>query len=281
MSRERGVEKGGKGSWDTPMSALGLRTAQYLSYVNIKPRMTEAERRRRRYLERKHAQDNAKVSFGSGPAVTEEDEDIEEEEAPYVHDAHADEHVEPLIRSDSASEYTMMMLVSEADLYYGGDLLVRKYLVDDAAGGASGLGGSKRNASSSSGSGSSGSGGGDGGEGADREEGVAEEEDVYDEEEAIDPGLLKSYESLEPAPKPKKVSGPKYHAFKTSIGRYTPERGNLIIFKSNHEHGMHTLYAGVRYMLLLEFWPYMDAHPAPHRATLGEARPFEVHGDEL
>ena len=64
----------------------------------------------------------------------------------------------------------------------------------------------------------------------------------------------------------KMQDGPKYHVMHSEVGRYTPERGSVMILRDDFEHGMQPIINGRRHGLLIEFWAYADS-------SVGEKRP--------
>ena len=72
----------------------------------------------------------------------------------------------------------------------------------------------------------------------------------------------------------------KYNALTSKYGRYQPEKGNVLVVRSDHVHGIQMLKKGYRELLVCELWRYQDA-PVPssrtsikHRLSVAEAKPF-------
>lgn len=75
---------------------------------------------------------------------------------------------------------------------------------------------------------------------------------------------------------------PHYNAFHTRISRYTPDRGNLLIIRSDYEHGIQPILNGRRNALIIEYWAYEDARVEERRPmSEKEGRPLPRRWQEL
>ena len=99
------------------------------------------------------------------------------------------------------------------------------------------------------------------------------ESDGYDEEEELDVGEVVGIERIQvPTISEKKMvmaDGPKYHVMHSEIGRYTPERGSVMILRDDFEHGVQPLVNGRRHGLIIEFWAYSDSEVGEKRPKVG------------
>lgn len=66
---------------------------------------------------------------------------------------------------------------------------------------------------------------------------------------------------------------PIFNAVTTKIGRYTPDRSNMLLLKSDHLHGIQPVLRGKREVLYLEFWNYADAEPGEINLSIKHAKP--------
>jgi hypothetical protein len=66
---------------------------------------------------------------------------------------------------------------------------------------------------------------------------------------------------------------PIFNAVTTKIGRYTPDRSNMLLVKSDHLHGMQPVLRGKREVLYFEFWSYADAEPGEINLSVKDAKP--------
>lgn len=253
--------------WDLPFSNLGIRSIQYTSFEHKQNRMSAEEKRRWRERARKDMREGADfVTFGGYPVADEEElsEDGELlhedniEVIPYEYDPQADEHLEEYLHSDKKGRYSLHINLSDRAHFHGGEMMVRKRLT------------TKQKEQSR--------------ESLDERdytydpnfhgilEGQDDYDDEYDEEEDLDVGEVIGVEKLTlpkkstKKKKKKEAPGPKYNVLKSEIGRYTPERGSVIILRDDFENGMQPLVNGRRHGLRIEFWGYRDA-------AVGETRP--------
>jgi len=70
------------------------------------------------------------------------------------------------------------------------------------------------------------------------------------------------------------AKSPVYDPFHTRISRYTPDRGNLLVVRSDYEHGIEPLQQGRRLALVLEYWAYEDAAAEELRPQAKDGRPL-------
>jgi hypothetical protein len=231
----------------------------------------------------------------------------------YEYDPLADEHLKDYLRTDGATVYTIVILLNDRAQFHGGEVFIRK----DKHGhhGFAGAG-----AGNMQGQGQ-GQGQGDDEDDYDDEEevdvGFVGHLDIHPEAHfqgdhgrimgLTDAERKKSLKemrklSLDRASDPhigtqeygrpakEKVaalgnvlkSHPHYSAFHTRISRYTPDRGNLLIIRSDYEHGIQPILNGRRNALVMEFWAYQDALPEELRpASEKQGRPLPRRWQEL
>jgi len=280
VSKAQEAARQGSKHWDVPLDTLGVRSVQFLSFENVVRRLSDAERKRLRYLERKEASKNNAIHFPPPKEVKEDDDleaGIEEQQQPYIFDDSADEHVLPFIRSDEDSVYLAMVLLSDRSHFHGGEVLIRKEKLtpeqkksaaEAAATDAAESGTAAAAAAALNGT-------------AAAEDVTTSNEDVYDEEEEEDLGFVGAFEPLDPARKEAKPAGPKFNARTTAIARYTPERGSVLLMRSDYENGVHTIINGKRYLLQIEFWPFADAEIGQTRPSINQAKPLPSRWQEL
>jgi len=68
----------------------------------------------------------------------------------------------------------------------------------------------------------------------------------------------------------------RFDAEQTTIGRYTPEVGNMLLVLGEHSRGLRPVLFGRRNALIVEFWAYADAPVGVKRPSLAEAQPRKV-----
>lgn len=254
--------------WDLPFDNLGIRSIQYTSFEYKQNRMSAEEKRAWREKARKDlANGHHHVSFGGDPVADEselsEDGELLQEDdievIPYQYDPQADEHLGEYLHHDKKGRYSVLINLSDRAHFHGGEVMVRK----------------KRTTEQSMESAN------------EKDEAydpyfheVHKEEDdyadEYDEEEPLDLGEVIGIEKPTlPRKKPsfnknvKEGPGPKYHVLKTEIGRYTPERGSIIILRDDFENGMQPLINGRRHGLKIEFWSYGNSQVGDTRPDVG------------
>jgi hypothetical protein len=114
------------------------------------------------------------------------------------------------------------------------------------------------------------------------------EHDGYDDEDedegeghtGTDAHTTPSRDLSQPADATAATKKPRFSALSTKIGRFTPDKGGLMLLQSDSEHGIHKLTRGKVEMLVIELWPFQDAAIGTRRATIEEARPIKAK-DEL
>jgi hypothetical protein len=246
--------------WDVNFKYLGIRSVQYTSFEYRQSRMSEEEKKLRRDKARADVASGKKEKLTiGGYTIADEDELMEngEEEydiIPYRYDPEADEHLSDYLRDDKKGRYTLHINLSDRAHFHGGEVMIRKKKVVGSAEAVS--------------------------EDDDehdpnfhvKEEMLESEE--YDDEEALDLGDIIGIERVNiprkhegGRKKPKHAPGPRFHARHTEIGRYTPERGSILVMRDDYQHGMQPIINGRRHGLVIEFWGYADS-------LVGEKRPI-------
>lgn len=241
------------GFWFSPLRGLGVRSVQFLSFVNIKAKLTKEQRREIRY--RKFlAEKDELVWIGKPRPDLEfvEDEDEEEEEEEWF-DEHADENLAPYIsneQADTDSLYLATVLLSDRYHFSGGEMYIKREREEPA------VEDEKKEKGKVNGDGS----------GEDGDDGY--EDDNEDVGEVVAETLVGIAER-------KKVkSFPVYNARTSKVGRYTPEKGSVLLMRGDYPRGMGALHRGKRLCLVIEFWPYADSHAGSTRPTAKEALPL-------
>ena len=242
--------------WMAPVQTLGVRAVYLESFANVRPKMSREERRKLRYA--KYLEErNRTVWLGKpGPDVPFVEDEDEEEEEEYEYDEHADENLSPYLDRDVDSLYKIVVLLSDRSHFSGGEIYVSRQKRGDSRG-------DDKSADN-------------GGYG----EGEGEGEDAYEEEDE-DVGQVADETIQGVLTRKKRASFPKYNARTAKIARYTPEKGGVLLLRTDFDHGMGTLQRGKRHALVLEFWPYADAAPGATRPTLKEAQPLPQRWREL
>ena len=73
---------------------------------------------------------------------------------------------------------------------------------------------------------------------------------------------------------------PQYDPLISKIARHTPDKGNILVVRSEYEHGTHIIRRGKRVVLSIEFWPFADAEIGQLRPHVDEAKPFVPMNEE-
>lgn len=243
--------------WDLSLSNLGIRSVEYTSFEHKQSKMTLAERKKWRERAREDFRNGkVTVTLGGDSIVDEseltEDGEVMEEDAeiiPYKYDPQADEHLGNYLHYDKKGRYSFHINLSDRAHFHGGDVMIRKTLTAPPQE----------------------EGGNYHPEFHSVHESREDVSDEYDDEESMDIGEIVGVEKLSlPEKKPfktkKEAPGPKYHVMDSEIGRYTPERGSVIVLRDDFENGMQPLINGRRHGLIIEFWRYKDS-------PVGETRP--------
>lgn len=247
------------GYWFSPLRGLGVRSVQFLSFINIKAKLTKEQRREIRYAKFLAERDEL-VWIGKPRPDLEfvEDENEEEEEEEWF-DEHADENLAPYINNEQAdtdSLYLATVLLSDRYHFSGGEMYIKREREEPAAAKEKGEG----------------EGGGEGG-GA-KQEGEGEEgDDGYDDDNE-DVGEVVAEKLVGIAERKKVKSFPVYNARTSKVGRYTPEKGSVLLMRGDYPRGMGALHRGKRLCLVVEFWPYADSPAGSTRPTAKEAMPL-------
>jgi hypothetical protein len=71
---------------------------------------------------------------------------------------------------------------------------------------------------------------------------------------------------------------PRFSAEATTISRYTPELGSMLLGQGEYSRGLRPVLFGRRNSLVLEFWAYEDAPVGAKRPSLLEAKPRRAEG---
>lgn len=237
--------------WIAPLRSLGIRSVYFEAFANIKPGLTKEQRRELRYakyLEEK----NKQVWLGKPSDEPFIEDESEEEEMEYEFDEHADEHLEPYLQHDSDSVYKTIMLLSDRSHFSGGEMYLKREKEKPV----------ESTDQSSSGPKSE------------------DDEDAY-EEELEDVGEVIDEKIHGIIPRKKKISFPKYNARTSKVARYTPEKGSVLLMRTDYSNGMGTLHRGKRLCLVIEYWPYADSALGSKILTIKEALPLPQRWSEL
>jgi hypothetical protein len=262
----------GSSHWDVPLNTLGVRSVQYTSFEYKQRAMTAAEKALHRQRLREQRERDGGVILGGYPMASEDelDEDGELTEPieiiPYEYDPYADEHLGEYLHADHRGRYTLLINLSDRAHFHGGEVIVRKKKVERQAhsnGDGNRLGEERGEKEEEIG-------------GLSREGGETQREygdDGYDEEEDMDVGEVVGIERITVPVKGRKrremEEGPKYHVMYSEVGRYTPERGSVMVLRDDYEHGMQPLVNGRRHGLVIEFWAYADSQVGAKRPRVG------------
>ena len=238
--------------WFSPIRGLGVRSVQFLSFVNIKPKLTKEKRREIRYAKFLEAKNDVVWIGKPQPDIQfVEDEDIEDEAEEWF-DEHADENLVPYMsheQNDQDSLYLTTVLLSDRYHFSGGEMYIKR----DKVGKEEALAAAAAAAAAS---------------GDDSEENDGYEDENEDVGEVIPETLVGILE------RKKKRLFPVYNARTSTIGRYTPEKGSVLLMRGDYPRGMGALHRGKRLCLVVEFWPYADSVIGATRPTAKEALPL-------
>lgn len=230
----------------------GIRSIEFLNY-KAKLRMKTLEEIEEEYKKREIKK--------AGLVVTPyQQKKMEIEEKKKQYDPEADENVVTYMSSDKHTTYTVFVMLSSRNNYSGGEILVRKHLSSDH----------------------------EDEDNMDNDEYGHEfipddewEENENDEFSDNDDEMKEELEKLEEDIKNDPSSNePQYDPLMSKISRHTPDKGNILVVRSEYEHGTHVIRRGRRVVLAIEFWPYADAEIGQRRPHVDVAKPFVPLNDE-
>lgn len=232
----------------------GIRSIEFLSY-KAKSRMKTMEEIEEEYKKRELKK--------AGLVVTPyQQKKIEIEEKKKQYDPEADENVVTYMSSDKHTIYTVFVMLSSRNNFSGGEILVRKHLSN-----------------------------------SDNEEEDNNDNDEYghefisdedweenendefdsDTDDEMKEELQKLEESIKNDPS---SNEPQYDPLISKISRHTPDKGNILVVRSEYEHGTHVITRGRRVVLSVEFWSHADAEIGQFRPHIDQAKPFTPLNDE-
>jgi len=75
--------------------------------------------------------------------------------------------------------------------------------------------------------------------------------------------------------------GAMFDISQSNINRFTPEKNSVLYIRPGAGYGMKPVSVGARKLLLIEFWPYVDAAIGATRPRLDDAEQWPRGGDDL
>jgi len=185
---------------------------------------------------------------------------IEIEDRKKQYDPEADENVVTYMSSDKHTVYTVFIMLSSRNNFSGGEILVRKHLSHNSH--------EEEDINDNDEYGH---------EFIPDEEWENENDEFVDTDDEMKEELQKLEESVKNDPS---ANEPQYDPLLSKISRHTPDKGNILVVRSEYEHGTHVIRRGRRVVLSIEFWPYADAEIGQFRPHVDEAKPFVPLNDE-
>ena len=239
--------------WVSPKKIvdLGIRCVRLVSYTASEPMKTKEEirqiiekRKRERpgFVVSPHAPIPELPNFEDENINSLIDTDLNSHEI----DIDSDLFISKFIQPAEDSLYTLFLMLSTREEYYGGNLLVQKSYEDDPV-----LSNNDH---------------------LDTIDEEDEEEQIRLEKEFSDYKNQKLFTRKH-----------KFDPLTSSITRHTPDKGNAILLHSHQPHGIQPITQGSIQYLVFELWPYDHAEIGTlHRLTLDEAKlthTTELHTD--
>jgi hypothetical protein len=186
---------------------------------------------------------------------------IEIEEKKKQYDPEADENVVTYMSSDKHTIYTVFIMLSSRNNYSGGEILVRKHLSHSDHEDEENMDNDEYGHEFV----------------PDEEWEVNENDEFSDNDDEMKEELRKLEEDIKNDPS---SNEPQYDPLSSKISRHTPDKGNILVVRSEYEHGTHVIRRGRRVVLAIEFWPYADAEIGQTRPHVDVAKPFVPLNDE-
>ena len=254
-----------RAEWTGDLSQLGIRSVQYLSFY--KPGL-KAHRVALKEKSLHKKDDTAFIIYPDAESTKKADEE-KQRQRKTVYDPDADNvvkgYLQP-IEPPNAIAFTAIIQLTDRAQFAGGEVIVSKHKHQRTT---ISLKGSKNQ--------------------EEQDPGYQEEEQVggydldedthYDDPEPDTPNSTPSSNKIVEAESerekydPHRVEFDRFDAEKTTISRYTPEVGNMLLVLGEHSRGLRPVLFGRRNALIVEFWAYEDAPVGVKRPSLAEAQP--------
>jgi hypothetical protein len=252
--------------WSGDISKLGIRSVQHLSFY--KPGLKAHRQEKKLQQLKKEESQPAFVIHPSHESVADRAKKAEIQKRMQV-DPDADEVVSGYLQQwepVGAVAFSAVIALSDRSQFVGGEVLVSRVSRQRTTIRP----GAQRGQTKADGAGEE-----ESDDAADEQDEEADE-DVYsdveqerrraaeeEDEEQADPGVPQY---------------PRFSAETTTISRYTPELGSMLLGLGEYSRGLRPVLFGRRNSLVLEYWAYEDAPAGTKRPSLHEARPRQLEG---
>jgi hypothetical protein len=243
--------------WSGDMSQLGIRSVQHLSFY--KPGLKAHRQEKKLQQLQKEESQPAFVIHPSHESVTDRAKKAEIQKRMQV-DPDADEVVSGYLQQwepVGAVAFSAVISLSDRSQFAGGEVLVSRVSRQRTTIRP----GAQRDQKRSS------------------DAGEEESEELLEDDEEVDEDVYSDVEqerrrvAEEEQADPGVPQYPRFSAEATTISRYTPELGSMLLGLGEYSRGLRPLLFGRRNALVLEFWAYEDAPAGTKRPGLQEAKP--------